>query len=222
MVPWLRIRLPEWRTQVRSLVGELRSHMLYHEPHLEKAHMLQRRPSAAKAKTNTQRNGREKQGCRCPMVIFGGHRTHREGREDQGWKQTAGRSVLAPGTMLPPALSPAVCDCPLRTPLLSACPHSILASHRLTLKSVIVTTYLVKHDQRPPPMAPHGLSAGPSTNRALVGCPASLPSSCPEPCGPGEGAPGPASPDFSLKEMSGYWVQRTHPLTHPGQDFCSQ
>ena len=59
MVPWLRIHLPEWRTQVRSLVGELRSHMLYHEPHLEKAHMLQRRPSAAKAKTNTQRNGRE-------------------------------------------------------------------------------------------------------------------------------------------------------------------
>ena len=149
-------------------------------PHAVPWATLRESPHAAtktqcgQSKNKHTKKWKRKQGCWCPMVMFVGHRTYREGREDQGWKQTAVRSVLAPGTMLLPTLSPAVCDCPLRAPLLSACPHSILASHRLTLKSVIVTTYLVKHDQRPPPVAPRGLSAGPSTNRALVGCPVSL------------------------------------------------
>ena len=44
MVQWLTIRLPMQGTRVRSLVGELKSHMTQ----VNEVLLLQRRPSAAK------------------------------------------------------------------------------------------------------------------------------------------------------------------------------
>lgn len=178
----------------------------------------------SKNKHTQKMGGREKQGLSVPRGPVWWARTFCEGREDGGWRQTALRSVLAPGMGFLPVLVAAVCDCPLRAPLLCSLGLSPLrpCSPQTNSEEHHRDHYLVKDDQRPLPVAPRGRSADPSTNQVLVGYPASRFSSCPEPWGPGEGAPGPASPDFSLKEMSGHWVQRTHSLTYPGQDSCSQ
>lgn len=111
-----------WRTWVRSLVGEARSHRLYHAPHLEKARRLQRRPSKAKAKTNAQRHeGKRKTrfvGALWSRQLDTGLAV-KDRRTGDGDKRPSDRCWLQ-GRGSCPCLLPTVCDCPLRAPLL--CP----------------------------------------------------------------------------------------------------